>query len=91
MFKEVTRIRATEICSSEDLLADLLVMYCYGNKKDKNFAWLISGEVIIKNLFEKNGKQFYYPIEDKDGDILWKGKAYSLDRVKLVEEEDKHE
>ena len=82
MFEEQIRTKAIEICPDEEALCNIVIDLCYDKKKDKKFAWVVSREQILTNLFNKSGNCYNYPIEDENGDIEWKGKKYSIQPIK---------
>ena len=82
MFEEQIRTKAIEICPDEEALCNIVIDLCYDKKKDKKFAWIVSREQILTNLFNKSGNCYNYPIEDENGDIEWKGKKYSIQPIK---------
>lgn len=80
-FEEEIRRMAREICPDEDMLCNIVLDLCYGNKKDKTFAWIISQDKILENLLEKNGGCYHYPMEHENGNIMWKGKKYLVQDI----------
>ena len=67
-----------KICPDEKILCEILVDAGYTGKINKNLVWYVSGNVIIKNLLNKNNNQISYPILDKNGDIKCCGGKFSM-------------
>ena len=79
------KIKAELICPNAEDLCNLVLDIAYkGNSKQ--FAWDICGEQIIKNLLEKNGNKYTYPMMDENGDIEYKGYKFSMREVQVCEE-----
>lgn len=68
----------SEVASNSKALCDLLVDVCYAKESTKYFLWLISGEQVIENLLERNGRRIMYPVADDDGDIVFGGSRFSI-------------
>lgn len=69
--------RCFEICSDVQMLANYLVHICYElyPKRDKNFAWIVAKEGIIKNIKQEKIK---LPVKHHDGTYEYLGKKYKL-------------
>ena len=79
------KIKAELICPNAEDLCNIVLDIAYkGNSKQ--FAWDICGEQIIKNLLEKNGNKYTYPMMDENGDIEYKGYKFSMREVQVCEE-----
>lgn len=79
MFVEYFRSECYKVCSNEDELCDILLDLCYQRETSKQFAWDICGNVIIKNLLDKNNGIIHYPqLVDKDGDFEYCGKQFKI-------------
>ncbi len=79
LFVEYFRSECYKICSNEDELCDILLDLCYQRETSKQFAWDICGNVIIKNLLNKNNGIIHYPqLVDKDGDFEYCGKQFKI-------------
>jgi hypothetical protein len=76
-----------KICCNEDELCDIVLDICYSKNSSKQFAWDISGDVIIKNLLSKNNYRLSFPILDDTGNISYGGNNFSLLTVAIGEEE----
>lgn len=80
------RIKADGICSNEEELCNIVIDLTYKKANDnKQFAWDICGEQIIKNLLSKNNYTYKFPVKCNDGDIEWNGNMYKIET--LVEKE----
>ena len=84
---EQFKTRCLEVCSSGDILCDLLIDVCYSKTCTKKFAWSICGEDIIRRLLSSNQGLISFPEKDSDGDIWYGGERYALRTVKLGVEE----
>ena len=85
VFLDNFKMKASVICPNEEDLCNIVLDIAYkGNSKQ--FAWDICGEQIIKNLLEKNGNKYTYPMMDENGDIEYKGYKFSMREVKVCEE-----
>lgn len=73
-------------CPNERTRSDILVDICYVKSTLKKFAWEMCGKEMLKNLLDKNENKIIYPTLDPDGDIIFKGKAFSV-REFIKEEE----
>lgn len=65
-------------CPNTEVLANVLVDVCYASSKNKSFAWDIAGEQIFKNVLKNNNNTISYPVKDKNGDIDFCGKKFSI-------------
>lgn len=72
------RERTQEVCSNADDLADIIIDVCYKKDWSKQFAWDTVGDIMIKNLLEKNGYQLSYPTLDPDGEITYGGNKFTV-------------
>lgn len=87
VFIEYFRTQASEICPNEEELTNIVIDLCYKNKNNRQFAWDLCGEQIIKNLLKNNNNTYTYPIKDNQGEIEWNGEKYSLTKLKMEEEQ----
>lgn len=71
--------KAKEICPDEELRANLAVKIGYeDNQHDySSFAWIISSDEFLRRL-ERKRTEIYIVERDRDGDIEYLGKRYSL-------------
>ena len=79
------KIKAELICPNAEDLCNIVLDIAYKGSS-KQFAWDICGEQIIKNLLEKNGNKYTYPMMDENGDIEYKGYKFSMREVQVCEE-----
>ncbi len=78
-----------EICPNEKKLCDIIIDLCYSSSKSKQFAWDICGEVIIKNLLEKNDYIMNYPVLAKSyGEFEFGGEQFVMCQKKFKEDEE---
>lgn len=66
------------ICSTEEVLCDILLDICYTKESSKQFAWDLSGEVIIENLLRRNNYQISFPERNEYGDFEFQGDRFSF-------------
>lgn len=74
-------------CPNEDALCNIVLDICYNTNTSKQFAWMICGDVIIKNLLKKKDNIINTPVRDNDGDLLFRGEKFSIQQIKINEEE----
>lgn len=77
------RVKAQEICSNAQELANYAVRICYvDNPKGlKDFAWTITIDGLMKNIRENKSDIIEVPIRDENG-VNYLGAKYSLLEVK---------
>ena len=80
------KIELLGICSNEEMLTNVILDITYGKNVNKELAWNLCGEQIIKNLLHKNGNVIKHIKLDYDGDIEWNG--YKFKEVEAIVEED---
>lgn len=73
-FKEECSI----ICLNEDELCNILLDMCYKKSATKRFAWVMCGDVIIKNLLQRNNNEINIPVLCKSGDIEFAGERFEV-------------
>lgn len=66
------------VCPNIEVLSNILVDVCYTSSKNKSFAWDIAGEQIFNNVLKNNNNTISYPVKDKNGDIDFCGKKFSI-------------
>lgn len=76
------RAEAEKICSNEQELCDIVLDLCYSTEKSKQFAWYVAGDVIIKNLLNRNNRKFSFPIIGGD-EFEYCGEKFSMQTVKV--------
>lgn len=74
------------ICPNEEILTNIILDITYGKKVNKQYAWTICGEQIIKNLLHKNNNSYNYPVMDNEGDIEWNGYKFKMKTMEAKEE-----
>jgi len=72
-----------EICSNEEELCDIVLDICYQDNRFKQFAWDVSGDVIIKNLLRNNDGKIKYIYQDNNGNIEFGGNKFSIGYKKI--------
>ncbi len=83
------KAKCEEICSNEKELCDIVIDLCYSSSKSKQFAWDICGEIIIKNLLDKNGNVINYPVLVKsDGEFEFGGEQFIMRQKQFEEDEE---
>lgn len=80
------RTEANKICSNEEELCNIVIDMVYKTNTNKQFAWDVCGEQIIKNLLAKNNNMYSYPIQCENGDIIWQGNRFIMKEETICEE-----
>lgn len=70
---------ALAACSNSRQLCDIALDICYKKEGSKHFVWDICQDDILLNLLEKNDYSISYPVLDPDGDIMFRGKRFSME------------
>ncbi|OPH47740.1 hypothetical protein BC351_10240 [Paenibacillus ferrarius] len=92
LFTERFKVIASQMCSNEEELCDIIVTLCYTNDQSKQFAWDIVGEKMINNLLKRNDFVISYPELDAAGDIEFSGNRFSMKKKQIgLHEEWVHE
>ena len=47
----------------------------------KSFCWDLFSDGILLNIYDNSSKEFYLPLEDKNGEIEYMGKQYQNKKV----------
>lgn len=76
-FKEQT----IETCGDIDVATNVLVDVCYSDNKSKDLLWELCSEQLIRNLIKNGYDTIRFPIQDKDGDIEFKGMKFKMEEV----------
>ena len=76
-FKEQT----IETCGDIDVATNVLVDVCYSDNKSKDLLWELCSEQLIRNLIKNGYDIIRFPIQDKDGDIEFKGIKFKMEEV----------
>lgn len=75
-------------CNNADMICDIVLDICYTNESSKQFAWDVCGDVIIKNLLERNNGVISYPVPiDTDGEFSVNGQEYIMESCKYESED----
>ena len=77
-----------QICSSSEILCDILLKLCYKSNTSKKFVWAMCREQIVENLLEKNGKYTYFT-RDNNGEVVYGGNRYKKIVVHINDVEEK--
>lgn len=88
LLAEEFALACAAVCPDENELCDIVVDMCYARENSKQFAWDICGERMVKNVLEKTGGEIYYPRAARQGSIVYGGKRYQLEKLKLERTED---
>ncbi|MBY6842783.1 hypothetical protein [Clostridium botulinum] len=77
--------RMDEICSNTSELVDYLIKIFYIEfpSSNKDLLWNIYGQYIFENIRDKNQSKVYFPMPDKQGNIVYLNDRFSLKGVKL--------
>lgn len=73
------------VCQNNEVLCDILLDICYTRSVTKKFVWDMCGETIIHNLLKNSNHIISFPVADKEGNINYCGKRYSVKTMKLEE------
>lgn len=65
-----------EVCPSEEILTNIILDITYGKKVNKDIAWDLCGEQIIRNLLAKNDNKITFFAHDEDGEFVWNGEKF---------------
>ena len=77
---EIERVKAMEIITDEEVLANTLIEMSYKSTKiSRAFVWNLVGDVILANLLKKNENTIHYPVKDNEGDIVFNGNRFRLE------------
>lgn len=85
MMKQQFRIECNEICSNVDSLQNILLDICYRNSNSKRFVWSMCGNNIIETLLNKNNRLIEYPCMCDDGDVVYCGNKFKVNREELID------
>ncbi len=67
------------VCPNEKELCDILIDLCYASTGSKQFVWDLCGEIIIKNLLEKNNYLIHYPaLVPSQGEFEYGGEQFVM-------------
>lgn len=74
-------------CPNEETLTNIIVDITYGKNSNKEMAWNLVGNGIIKNLLNKNNNIIKHIVLDEHGDIEWNGYKFKEVEVVISEED----
>lgn len=77
LMKQRFRVACYSIVPNEHQLCNILLDICYQSTNSKQFVWDIAGNVIIKNLLDKNNHTIKYVEHDENGNIEYCGERFS--------------
>ena len=77
---------ASEVCSNQDELCDIVLDLCYQKEGSKQFAWDVSGSTIIRNLLKRNDYRLSFP-EHIGDEFVFCGEGFSMRTVCIQEDE----
>lgn len=84
--KEEFKAQCLSVCNNEKELTNILIELCYNSNSSKFVVWDLCGDQIIRNLLDKFGNKYTFPIKDVNGDIEFDGERFSLKEVIYNEE-----
>jgi len=78
-FVEFFKSECEKICTNEDELCDIVIDICYQKEKSKQFAWDVSGGVILRNLLRRHNNIIHYPqMVSENGEFTYCGKQFVM-------------
>ena len=81
------KLKLMDIISDDNLLLNTMLELSYKSKKiSKTFVWSLMGNKIIENLLIRSDYTIEYPMQAKDGDILYSGMNFKMVKKNLKEE-----
>lgn len=82
---ESIRDKLRYICPNRGIVTNALVDYFYGEKENasKEILFTLYGTVIARNALKNAGGIAYFPMRDKEGDIIYLGDRYAVKEVCL--------
>lgn len=76
---QIFRRKCEEVCTNENELCDIVIDICYRSEKSKQFAWDVCGDVILKNILQKNNNVIHFPFKvDKNGEFEYCGEHFIM-------------
>lgn len=81
------RMESRKICSNEQELCDIVLDICYQTEQSKQFAWDVAGDIIIKNLLDRNNYTISYP-KHEGSEFEYCGEKFSM-RTLILEDGDR--
>lgn len=80
IMKETFKKACYLICPNEEILCNIVLDMCYTTNNSKQFAWDMCGDIFIKNLLKLNNYTINYPTACKNGDILFNGEKFKMEK-----------
>lgn len=77
-------------CNDMEMLCDILVDLCYGERFNKQILWSACSDEILNRLLKSHDYQMTYPQKDVNGDFWCQGVRYSMATI-IKKEEDERE
>lgn len=88
---EVFKMECECVCPNEDELCDIVLDICYHTERSKQFAWDVSGDVMLRNLMRRHNNIVSFPkMVEEDGEFEYGGKQFVMCE-KVVTENDRTE
>lgn len=81
-------IACAEVCPDENELCDIIIDICYTRECSKQFAWDMCGEIMVRNVLDKTGGVVRYPRAARQGDVVYGGKRFKIEKLELEATED---
>jgi hypothetical protein len=83
--RELLKAKFLNITNNIDIIVNCLVDFFYQErpKSNKEVLWFAFGDIIFNNVKNNTKGKIYFPIEDKNGDILYLGKKFSWKEVTM--------
>lgn len=78
--KRVFAEECLKICSNAETLCSIVVDLCYKHINTMEFAWDICAPEILGNLCRRGGGWISYPVRDEEGDIVYRGQRFIMER-----------
>lgn len=66
------------ICSNKYQLTDIMIDIFYNKSSSKRFLWMVCGETIVENLLSNNNYIVSYPVQNKNGELMFSGKRFNI-------------
>ena len=87
MIRNQLKLEMFKVCSNEEVIANVVLDITYGKNTNKELAWNLCGEQMIKNLLHKNNNVIKHITLDECGDIEWNGYKFKEVEVVISEED----
>ena len=78
------RKQCFEICPSEEEMCNIVLDLCYQSENSKKFAWDVCGDVIIKNLLQRNDNVIHFPqVVSGEGEFEYCGRKFTMKELEV--------